>query len=282
MQTPNCVSQSYSFMGPRTVAGKRRSRRNAVKDGLFCKELLLDGEGRIFKELQRGLREDWQPEGLMQELLVRDIAILFLQDRRKSLAQKAMTERSAAFVGINGDSDLPRPALLRAAIKDGTTPLSAKMVLLQMATEKLDELSRNIAEDKSDFEKAQITLFQIYGAFDPRNNQSFCGKLFALTQVGATCETVNSETMSKIKELAQELIDMEIQRLSELAKDVESRDVVCNSVASLVLPQADLERIIRCGTHISREIERKVNLLLQLQRARRGYPPPPTIKVDIG
>jgi hypothetical protein len=283
MQAPNCTSQTVSFKGPRTVAGKRQSRRNAIKDGLFSRHLLLNGEGPIFERIHRGLREYWQPEDMMRDLLVRDLAMVFLRARRKSLAESGMIARSPAFVGLDGlNSDLPRPASLRAALNDGSTPLSAKVVLLQRAVEKLDDLSKSIAKGEFDFEKTQIILFEIYGAFDPRHDQRFCGKLFVLTRVGITCNAGNSETMSKITELAQDLIDMEIRRLSELVKDVESNDAVCNSLASLVLPPADLERILRCGNHLGREMERIVNLLLKLQCAHRSHPLPSTPKVEVG
>lgn len=82
-------------------------------------------------------------------------------------------------------------------------------------------------------------------------------------------------------ELAVELIDTEMHRLQELLKKVEADDVVFNSFASLLPAQADLNRIIRYETHLSREIDREMNHLERRQRARRGYPPPPTIKLDV-
>lgn len=276
--TPNSVS--HVVTGPRTVAGKRRSSLNAITHGLFSEGQVLVCERPILEKLHKKLRECLKPQDIVQDLTVHEIAVLYVHERRKNLYETAVIARSTTFVGIDGlNSDLPRPALLRGHPKDGTTILSAKVVLLQMVMEKLDQLSKNIADGEFDPEKVQIILFEIYGAFDPRSDQGFCGKFFALMQVSKSCDTVDSEAISK---RAQELINVEMRRLSELVKKVESDDVVFNSLATLLPPQAELDRIIRCGSHLTREIERKINLLRQLQRESGGYPPSPTIKLDLG
>jgi hypothetical protein len=80
MQTPNSVSQIVT--GSRTVAGERRSRLNATKHGIFSKHLILDGEGPYFEKFHRGLREEWQPKGMMEDRNVFDLALLYLRVHR--------------------------------------------------------------------------------------------------------------------------------------------------------------------------------------------------------
>src|SRR5580700_10723410 len=55
------------------------------------------------------------------------------------------------------------------------------------------QLSKKIADGEFDPEKVQIILFEKYGVFDPRSDQGFCGKFFALMQVSKSCDTVDSE-----------------------------------------------------------------------------------------
>jgi hypothetical protein len=77
-----------------------------------------------------------------------------------------------------------------------------------------------------------------------------------------------------------ELINTEICRLHELLKKIESDDIVSDSLASLLPPLGDLDRIMWYESHLNREISKEMNQLEQLKRARRGYPPPPTIKLE--
>ena len=63
--------------GPRTTEDKARSRWNAVQHGLLAKRLLApeatDRDAWI--HLLESLREDWQPEGTLEEILVERIAM---------------------------------------------------------------------------------------------------------------------------------------------------------------------------------------------------------------
>ncbi len=73
--------------GPRTAAGKDRSKRNAFKHGLTAKEVLITaGDGkenkREYEQLLAGFRDYFRPVGLPQALLVDEIAICFWKKKR--------------------------------------------------------------------------------------------------------------------------------------------------------------------------------------------------------
>jgi len=63
--------------GPRTPEGKARSRWNAVQHGLLAKRLLAPGatNGDAWAHLLESLREDWRPEGTLEEILLERIAM---------------------------------------------------------------------------------------------------------------------------------------------------------------------------------------------------------------
>ena len=63
--------------GPRTSEGKARSRWNAVQHGLLAKRLFTRDESdrSSFDHLLESLREDWQPDGTLEEILLEKIAI---------------------------------------------------------------------------------------------------------------------------------------------------------------------------------------------------------------
>jgi hypothetical protein len=56
--------------GPVTAEGKRVAARNAVKHGIFCRQVVLDCEDReVFEEFASGMADYWQPAGPMESLL---------------------------------------------------------------------------------------------------------------------------------------------------------------------------------------------------------------------
>ena len=66
--------------GPRTAKGKTKSRWNAQKHGLLSRRVVIeDGVGKEsreeFSHLLQSLREDRQPVGTLEEMLVEKIAI---------------------------------------------------------------------------------------------------------------------------------------------------------------------------------------------------------------
>ena len=73
--------------GPRTPAGKRRSRWNATQHGLFSKYAVIDTD--VLKEsreefdgLHAALRRDLKPKGTAEELLVERIATIYWRHAR--------------------------------------------------------------------------------------------------------------------------------------------------------------------------------------------------------
>jgi hypothetical protein len=60
--------------GPRTEAGKLVSRGNRVTHGVLAKEVLRQGDGKLFKTLLGDLYAERRPEGFRQACLVEQIA----------------------------------------------------------------------------------------------------------------------------------------------------------------------------------------------------------------
>lgn len=73
--------------GPRTLRGKRIAALNALKSGLFSRHVLIPaGDGKEdhseFNRLLAGLNEHFQPEGMLESLLVDTIAACAWRSRR--------------------------------------------------------------------------------------------------------------------------------------------------------------------------------------------------------
>ena len=76
-------AEATSATGPRLTKGKKRSSRNALKNGIFSKSLILGSESRgEYQLLLNGVRKDLQPEGTVESALVESIAFLLWRKRR--------------------------------------------------------------------------------------------------------------------------------------------------------------------------------------------------------
>jgi hypothetical protein len=85
--------------GPRTERGKNTSKFNAVRTGLFAKHVAIpvcDGEGseKQFARLLADLRQEFQPEGLLEEFYVGEIAKSIWRLRRATRAEKGSARYS--------------------------------------------------------------------------------------------------------------------------------------------------------------------------------------------
>ena len=84
--------------GPSTQRGKERSRRNAVKHGIFAKVVLLDSEPNAqFDALLRGLRDDLRPVGTIEEILVEKLASITWRYRRMLFTERAEIKLEKRF-----------------------------------------------------------------------------------------------------------------------------------------------------------------------------------------
>lgn len=84
--------------GPRTAAGKRRTRFNALNHGLHAKSLedtmlALGEDPEEYATLYQGLLRSWQPDNEQQARLVRELTNLYWRKDRLDRAQDALQVR---------------------------------------------------------------------------------------------------------------------------------------------------------------------------------------------
>lgn len=80
-------------IGPRTIRGKGRSKRNAIKSGIYSDFLLTRESDREYRQLLEGFWEYWKPEGKPECTLVERLAMLLWRSRRVPQAEAAVIER---------------------------------------------------------------------------------------------------------------------------------------------------------------------------------------------
>ena len=119
--------------GPRTNEGKNHSRRNAVKHGVLTSTLLIkEGLGAEdpaeFRELLEALRQDLEPFGMLEEIMVEKIAVCCWRQKRALRCEAGAIRREFSLHGPPANSgftadylSLPSDSYLERILRYETT-----------------------------------------------------------------------------------------------------------------------------------------------------------------
>jgi hypothetical protein len=280
-----------SATGPRTSQGKERSKRNALKHGVFSKQVVLPGEsGTEFRALLGGLRDYFQPEGTPEDMLVEKLAVQFWRHRRSLLAERAEIQRMSQFVGWDAQQRQREHANASEAIAPhggGILRLANNPILLESSLELLKRLRSNIQEHGCDYERDSDILGMLYGS-DPYRSANTVLDVYSRFHTAVISEPVPEKKRStlpeKCKQSVLEMIEQVMERLSRhqtVQEQNESKRMKLKALSYYVPDELQLDRLLRYETTISREIDRTLIQLERLQRMRRGQPVPPPINVNV-
>jgi hypothetical protein len=138
--TATAISVVHGATGPRTELGKEKSRRNALKHGIFSSTVLLKDEQRAkFDSLLSGLRDDLEPQGTLEEILVDKLASLLWRHRRlMSVIVEGERPRKRIEFILEPDLNEICPTPLEVSVRYETTLERA----FDRALNQLEELQR--------------------------------------------------------------------------------------------------------------------------------------------
>jgi hypothetical protein len=282
--------------GPRTPAGKDRIKHNAVKHGIFSKVALLKNESRSeFDSLLNGLSADFQPKGILEEVLVEKLAILLWRLRRLFIAEVAEIENGAAFLEWDEkerqEMDAQKPLcdpLLNS--DDEVVGLMQKMEnpkVLGRCLDLLDELKTDIETAGFESESDEQVLTKLYG-----DREHWTTTLLETYRIwSATAECSDEEraengygSIEQCKRSVLEEIEKEILRLNQFKKakaSIESERAQLEALRKCVPDDPQLNRLLRYETNLGRDFDRTLAQLERIQRVRKGQPVLPPIKVEL-
>lgn len=281
--------------GPRTRQGKEKSKYNATRHGIFSKVAVLKGESRAeFDTLLNGLRNDRQPVGELEEVLVETLATLFWRGRRLLIAEVAEIRAQAEFVEWDQKERYREEAarLPQLSCNGGLIRWIGNPEALQECLDLLGQLKEAIDEDDFVIEFDEAILTKVYGSDEDAEEENCNRKLFDSYLVWLDTSRCSDEerkeegyaSKKKCKENFLEEVNEEIHRLERYRKEQATISACKLELESLrrSVPEApQLDRLLRYETTISRGIERTLNQLERAQRVRLGQPVPPRIDVSL-
>jgi len=272
--------------GPQTKEGKDRSKRNALKHGIFSSPLLLGEENaKLYRALLKELTKSLDPQGELESILVEKLATNAWRHRRLLQAESsAIDKHKKELLSERDEREDERfhrhvQEELARAQSDGEGLLSkiAEPGILQDCIERLSCLRSRIGQDDRHKDDVWdwIDLARVYGArFNGRSGRD-------LYDVYLDCAKVTHYSAKELREKGLTLtedrekkflieLDKEIQRLKALPKKPKPPDM--ELLACKVPATKDLDRLLRYEASLERAFDRTLSQLERLQRLRLGLP----------
>jgi hypothetical protein len=236
------------------------------------------------------LLDDLKPEGTLERLLVDQLATILWRKRRLLRAEAAEIEKTIQYQyadTLNAYAsdmwDRVRSGEATGGMlkhQDNPWILREALVMLKVVRCGLEQ--HGFTGDPWD----PWILRRLYG-LDHEDAAPF-GTVFHLylsfSKEAGDNSNRAAESPEDSKKKMLEILDQEINRLQDLFDHcvrfgLERSEY--NKVAALVPPPAVSERLLRYGTHLSREFDRALSQLEHLQRMRLGQPVIPPINLRL-
>lgn len=278
--------------GPRTTQGKERSKRNALKHGIFSRVTVLKDESQAeFDALVNGLRDDLLAEGALEEILVEKLALFTWRLRRLVTAETAEIRTAIEFSGYYAEQRQIERAneISEHSIRfeGGLIRQISNPQVLERCLELLKELRDQIGDDGFDDDSDSETLTKLYGEF---SSEKWQRTLFHSYQtcllIAKSSEDERQEngyaTPDGFKENFLCDLDAEIERLKRYKKaraTMESERTKLDALRQRVPLTPQFDHLLRYEASLERGFDRTLSQLERLQRTRRGQPVAPRLEV---
>jgi hypothetical protein len=273
--------------GPRTSAGKERSKRNALKHGIFCKAALLPEESRTeFACLLKALRADYQLQGARAEILIEMLAVLYWRYRRLLIAEVAEIRRGRVSPYEQGNQET-----VIVVTREGTDDqaLMEKIIRPQIPKRQhcalwLKQLKLGIEDGGFDNNRDMAILTKLYGQSGKREGKDNLLDKYRQWLSAANCsenERGRNGSLSPDECVKTFLAEVEHEiMLLEREESIESEYIQLEALRLNVPDGLRLERLLRYDTTLARNIVRVLGQLEHLQRMRLGQPVLPKLEVS--
>jgi len=257
--------------GPKTVEGKNAIRWNALKHGLLANAVVLPQEDRAeYERLWAGLAESLQPVGMLEALLVEEIACTYWRRRRAVRAEAATIEIGMNLARI--DVHLKQGEIEQEEAERDISKLQCTVVGLERLGEVFDDIAREIRHDGKLSEES-VAWLEAGGEWSDEDLDAMRG-----------ATTVTDAAKKELRESILGFIAETQKKFRRQRKVVEAQEAtVCDQVSARagILDDSTNETILRYEGAMDRKFHTAIAQLERLQRQRRGETVPPAIHVDL-
>jgi hypothetical protein len=276
--------------GPRTSQGKQRSKFNALKHGLYSKVVLLKDESHAeYDALLKELREDFQPLGTLEAVLVENLTLLLWRKRRTFQVESAEISKKD-FLRRDTVFRLAAQHLYYARRQEGSNGILDDGSIFSIVREAMDMLTSVrfglMNDNRHEGKNSAFTNMLLGADKDATAHDRFLHlwqEVMDLTAKFEDGKEINKDPVLLDKRMGAAL-DAEIQSLRDLYNFMSQTELLkidYNVAAARIPPQEALDGLIRYEAHLSREFDRTLSQLERWQRMRKGQPVLPPIKVEV-
>jgi len=265
--------------GPRTAAGKRRASLNGLKYGYYTgphtmeQSMLLLGESpQEFHAFRDSLIASRQPADAIEQMLVEDIAMLAWKKRRINRAQQGLQLRSLEMLELarhrqvlevgRETADISQDEVLKSGLRRARqSPARFGEILSHLATLKAFVARQDYSQDIS----GVITM--LYGETPTLRGAQIAHSYRELGEQGVDTEEQRALASALKIAIEEETRDVMEEYILFLQEHVHISPALRDSALAPVHPE--WTAIVRHEYTLDRLIERKLKLLMQMQRARK-------------
>ena len=259
--------------GPTTARGKAYSRKNAIKHGLFTRdmwEFAMLGESEAeYDLLLDGLHKTYEPIGRAEELEVERIAGCWWRLRRAWRYENSVIQNSC----IHAAKELER---FENSCKARDQEREAMILGLENIAAELS-VAREVPPDlKQRFFVLTSAKEQDWQYFEEMGEEALKAKASRDPGLAGILSTLESPLRRAIRTLEAAIASYKL--LGESATPISMK----MAVGQYVIPNGDdLEKILRYETTIDRSLDRALDRLERLQRRRMGEAVLPPVSVRL-
>lgn len=273
--------------GPRTLKGKRYSRRNALKHGLFARDLFSEftvqsENPKEFESLHAQLREELQPVGRTEELEVEYIAVCWW--KRSRLWRHENAEMRAGFAHVAQRASACSPLeMVAPEYKTLLLALENAQEEIKATGEMPQELKAKIlATDPRFWRSVEKEARRIARITDVQ----YRNKLVKEEKITPALAKVLMEEHPTFKEVRAGLVPLLQSNLAIRCIETEAKQRLESAqnvfYERQAIPNGDaLDKILRYAAMIDRDLNRAYDRFERLQRRRKGEPVPPSLNLNL-
>ena len=270
---------SLKSTGPKTQSGKAHSSRNSWKHGILSAHVPVpDGLGeedaKRFGALLAELREEFQPCGTMEDLLVEQIVIAYWRLARVYRCEAGEIAKNSESVEYN------------FADWERQTVAESDPHLMRRSSRGLERFSATLDLAESELKRggclSDATLAYL-SRFGPEVYEFFIRWNLALKEFKKDPDLDKQRNMA-LGVMKSCITEYCRPALEDLTKHVNAKENIGwrNDLLSASLPDPTaVDRLLRYETSIQRGLDRSLAQLERLQRKRKGETVPHPVRVQI-